>query len=181
MRVGRLYLAALALAIVGVATYAIVPKAKPARPVTEAQIQAMQHAAIARLRFPSDFVRVQKGCSIDRCYLVAKPSTQVVAIMPRLLRADGIEAPAQLRAAEPVAALKLAHWSTASRDPLVIACKTVYSPSRQPIGMCQDAGRIGTTLINVLVAPARGCRHHSCVEPRRTEVVAWAVALPRNS
>jgi hypothetical protein len=100
--------------------------------------------------------------------------------MPGLLRADGIQAPGQLRAAEPVAALKLAHWSIASHDPLVIACKTAHSSSGDPLNVCQDAGRVGTTLINILVTPYRACRNHSCVEPRTTEVVAWSMALPNN-
>src|SRR5579872_6646014 len=112
MRVGRVYLVMLGLAVLGLAAYAFVPKSKPAGPVTEAQVQAMSYAAIQRLHLPREFVRVRKGCSSDRCYLVAKPSTQVAAAMPRLLRADGFGRPGQLRAAEPVAALKLNHWST---------------------------------------------------------------------
>jgi hypothetical protein len=180
MRIGRLYLVALGLAIVGLAAYAIVPKAKPSGPVTEAQMRAMEHAALQRLRLPSDFVRVKKGCSSDRCYLVSSPSTQVVAAMPSLLRADGIQRPGPLRAAEPIAGLKLRHWSTASRDPLVIACTTTHSASGEPLGVCQDAGRVGSALLNVLVTPYRACSTHACVESRVTEVLAWAVALPSN-
>jgi hypothetical protein len=175
-----MYLVVLGLAVLGLAAYAVVPKAKPPGPVTEAQVRAMAQAAIQRLHFPNDFVRVRKGCSSDRCYLVSKPSNQVAAAMPGLLRADGFGGPGQLRAAEPIAALKLSHWSTASRDPLVIACKIVHSASGDALSVCQDAGRVGSTLINVLVTPYRTCRNHACVEPRVTEVVAWVAPLPSN-
>jgi hypothetical protein len=181
MRVGRLYLVALGLAIVGLAAYAAVPKSKPPAPVSDAQARTMALRALHRLRLPSEFVRVAKGCSAGHCYLVAGSSTQVAARMPGLLRAAGLQRPGELRAAEPIAMLKAAHWSTASHDPLVIACKTVYTSSRQPLRICQDAGRIGPTLINVLVTPYRTCRHHTCVKPRLTEVVAWAVTLPKSS
>lgn len=178
MRVGRVYLVMLGLAVLGLAAYALVPKSKPAGPVTEAQMRAMSRAAIQRLNLPGEFVRVRKGCSSDRCYLVSRPSTEIAAAMPTLLRADGFARPGRLRNAEPIAALKLSHWSTASRDPMVIACKTAHSSSGVPLSVCQDAGRVGSTLINLLVTPYRTCQHHSCIEPRVTEVVVWAVPLP---
>lgn len=180
MRVGRLYLVVLGLAVVGLAAYLVVPKAKPRGPVTETQMQAMAHAAVQRLRLPREFVRVRKGCSADRCYLVSKQSTEIIAAMPSLLRADGFQRPGPLRAAEPVAGLKLRHWSTSSSDPLVIACTTTHGTSGGPLGVCQDAGRVGSTLLNVLVTPYRACSTRACVEPRVTEVLAWAVALPSN-
>lgn len=180
MRLGRLYVAALCLALVGLVAYTAVPKHATGhpRPASGPQMRAMESAALERLHFPASFVRLSRGCPVGRCYLVRTPATRIVAIMPGLLRSAGLQRAGALRAAEPVAALRQTHWSTAFPDPLVIACKTVYTSARQPLGMCQDAGRFGATLVNVLVTPYAPCHQRSCVKPGMTEVIAWSVAFP---
>jgi hypothetical protein len=138
----------------------------------------METAALARLKFPQDFVRRANGCTTARCYVVAAPSQRVVSMMPGLLRSYGLQPPGSLRFAEPIAALKAGHWSTSSRDPLVIACKTSYSSSHAALTSCQDAGRVGDTLVNVLVRPYEPCNKESCAQPTKAEVLAWSAALP---
>jgi len=171
---------ALCLALVAVAAYAVVPRGNGSSQPSQRQILAMQSAALQRLRFPSDFVRLARGCSTDRCYLVAAPASSVAAIMPGLLRTAGIQPPGALRAAEPIAQLRFSHWSTASRDPFVIACKTAYTPTHTALAICQDAGRVGQTLINVLVGPYQPCHTQACSDPSKTEVLAWSAALPNS-
>lgn len=162
-----------------VAAYLAVPKGKTAQPhVSQRQIQAMERAALRRLHLPRDFKRLAKGCEVGLCYQTSAPTGEVEALMPQLLRSAGMQPPGRLRAAEPVALLAAAHWATASRDPLVIACKPVSASPSDPLKMCQDAGRIGPTLVNVLVRPEIACEKRKCVNLRKTDVVAWAVALP---
>ena len=146
--------------------------------VTEQQVLAMQSSALNRLKFPASFVRVQRGCLKGRCYLVASPASRVTTMVPRLLRLAGMQTPGKLLAAEPVAMLRADHWSTASHDPLVVACKTTDTSAQLPLRTCQDGARIGQTLVNVLIAPYRPCGNATCADPRRTEVVTWSVAFP---
>ena len=182
MRFGRPHAVALSIALVGIAAYLAVPKGhtKVAPQISERQLRAMELAAVHRLNLPRAFVRLEKDCMTGRCYLVSTPSTHVAAIMPGLLRAAGFQPVGRLISAEPVAMLKQDHWSTGSRDPLVIACRTEYASSGQPLGVCQDAGRVGPTLINVLVTPYHPCQKQTCADPRRTEVLVWSAAFPTN-
>lgn len=179
MRIGRPYIAVLCLAVVALAVYLVVPKgatkSPPAR--SEAQLHSLELAALGQLRLPRQFVPLRKGCTVERCYVIDRPATEVAAMMPGLLRADGFEPLGRLKAAEPVAMLRLAHWSTASSDPLVVACRRV-SVSGAPLTMCQDAGRVGQTLVNVLASPYQPCHKPSCTDARRTEVQAWSTAFP---
>lgn len=180
VRVGRGYVAALGLAIVALAAVLIAwsGNRRATRPPSARQRSAMEARALQRLSLPARFVPLTRGCLARRCYVVGAPSAQVAAEMPGLLRSAGFERPGPLRAAEPVGLLRKARWSTASRDPLVIACKTLFAPGKGPMMRCQDAGRIGETLVNVLVVPYQSCRTLACADPRRAEVLAWAVAYP---
>jgi hypothetical protein len=141
-------------------------------------MRALETAALKRLKFPSGWARMERGCSPGQCYVVDRPSSTVVAEMPALLRASGIQPPGSFRVAEPVAMLRASHWSTASRDPLVIACRTIQTRGSAGLMVCQDAGRFGPTLVNVLVGPYQPCQKVSCSQPGRTEVHAWSVAYP---
>ena len=105
-------------------------------------------------------------------------ASRVASMMPGLLRSSGIQAPGALRAAEPVSALRAGHWATGFRDPMVIACRTSYTSAKALLTSCQDAGRVGKTLINVLVRPYASCAKQTCVQPGKAEVLAWATALP---
>lgn len=182
VRVGRPYVVALPLVLAVLAALlltGVVHRNAPG-PLTERQILAMETAALKRVKFPQNFVRVERGCTVARCYLVAAPSSQVAAGMPGLLRSSGVQSPGSLRSAEPVAALKAGHWSTDSRDPYVIACKTSFTSTNTPLTRCQDAARVGETLINVLVRPYEPCNKPSCAQTGKAEVLAWSVALPSN-
>lgn len=179
MPIGRPYLVAVGVAILAIAAYLAIPKGKPAQPrASETQIRAMEAAALQRLRLPHEFKRLGNGCPVGLCYAISAPSGEVEALMPRLLRAAGLQPLGPLRAAEPVAQLEASHWSTASRDPLVLACKSISASPTSPLQTCQDAARVGPTLVNVLLRPYIACRKSVCVNLRKTEVVAWAVALP---
>jgi hypothetical protein len=171
------------MAVVALVVGVAIPKGSHSviQPLSGRQILAMETAALRHLSFPQAFVRLDRGCSSRRCYLVASPSTSVAGTVPRLLRSSGIKPPGALRAAEPVSMLRAAHWSTDSSDPLVIACKTTSSSTHSPLIECQDAGRIGQTLINVLIRPYEPCGNQTCLEPGKTEVLAWSVALPNNA
>jgi len=173
---------ALCATLVGLAAFVVAPKGGGSvnQRASERQILAMESAALQRLRFPADFVRIERGCSTARCYLVAGSASRVAATMPGLLRAAGVQPPGGLRTAEPVSLLRRAHWSTASRDPLVIACKTIYTRAERPLTACQDAGRVGQTLINVLIRPYQPCHSRTCSDPSKTEILAWSVAFPNN-
>lgn len=174
--VGRRYLVVLCVAILGLVTYAAIPKHRAARSqVSSSRLHAMEAAALQRLRVPQSFKPMTKGCPIGRCYLAKVPAAKVEAMMPGLLRSAGFQPPGRLLAAEPIAKLKADHWSTASRDPLVIACKRLSTSSLQT---CQDAGRVGPTLLNVLIRPAVTCQKGTCVDLRRAEVITWSAALP---
>jgi hypothetical protein len=148
------------------------------RQATDRQLRSMEAAALKRLKVPSSWVPIQHGCPGGHCYLVAAPSSRVVAQVPGVLRASGIQPPGSLRAAEPVALLRASHWSTASTDPLVVACKTIHAGSANGLAVCQDAGRVGPTLINVLVGPYQPCHRVTCSDPGKTKVYAWSVAYP---
>lgn len=141
----------------------------------------MEAAALSRLSLPRSYVRVEHGCAATRCYVVPLPAARVAAALPGLMRAAGIQAPGQLKSAEPIAQLRSAHWIVGSRDPLVLACKTVGTKAgwRQPV--CQDAGRVGPTLVNVLVEPYQACHRPSCTDLGRSEVLTWAVAFPKSA
>lgn len=180
MALGRGFLAALCLALVALVAFVAVSNGgrQLNQQASERQMAAMQSAAMKRLDFPGDFVRIDRGCSVSDCYLVASPASRVAAIVPRLLRAAGVQPPGRLLAAEPVSMLRLDHWSTTSSDPLVIGCKTTYTSADRPVSKCQDAGRVGQTLINVLIAPDQPCHDNTCSNPAKTEVFAWAVAFP---
>lgn len=149
------------------------------RPSSPRQTQAMEAAALARLALPKGYVRLSHGCAASRCYVVGQPATRVAAALPGLMRGAGIKPPGQLRSAEPIAQLRSAHWVTGSNDPLVIACKTVAAKSGWHEPVCQDAGRVGPTLVNVLVEPYQPCHRPSCTQLGRSEVLAWAVAFPK--
>lgn len=180
VRVGRWYVAALGVAIVSLGAFFLASSGNhsASRPPTARQLAALESDALRRLDFPSAFVPLRRGCLAKRCYLVSAPAAQVAARMPGLLRSAGFASAGELRVAEPVAMLRQAHWSTNSRDPLVIACKTTSVPGKGPMTQCQDAGRIGQTLVNVLVMPFQPCSSQSCADPRRAEVLAFAVAYP---
>lgn len=179
MLIQRRYVVALGVAILAIAAYVAVPKGTPRPPqVSPRQIRAMEQAALQRLRLPHDFKRVDRGCPVGRCYLTSTPAAEVVTLMPELMRSGGIQPLGRLRAAEPVAQLRAAHWSTASRDPLVIACKHLSTSPPGMLETCQDAGRVGPTVINVLVRPDVACHNRVCVNLRKTDVVTWSVALP---
>lgn len=173
---GRRFVVVLCVAVLALVAYVAVPKHTSGHPqVSARQLHAMELAALQRLRLPQSFKAVGKGCHTGRCYLVDAPAAEVEAMMPGLLRSAGFQAPGRLLAAEPLAALRADHWSTASRDPLVMACKRV---STSPVETCQDAGRIGSTLVNVLVRPAVACKKGSCVALRKAEVITWSAAVP---
>lgn len=138
----------------------------------------MQSSALARLHLPAAYVRTKTRCAASRCYVVASPSSRVAALMPGLLRSAGFQSPGRLKVAEPTALLRLTHWSIGSSDPYVVACKTVDTTAKAKLGVCQDAGRVGSTLVNVLVEPYQSCREPRCTEPGRTEVLTWSVANP---
>jgi hypothetical protein len=171
--VGGLALVALAASIASLGRGSSAPKQ-----VTAGQIRALEAAALQQLKFPSDFVRTERGCSSGRCYLVAAPSTQVAGEVPGMLRASGLKPPGSFRAAEPVAQLKAARWTTTSPDPLVVACKAIPTQGTAALVVCQDGGRFGPTLVNVLVGPYQPCHNVTCSDPRKTEVHAWSVAYP---
>ena len=173
-------MAALCLILVGLAAYVVAPKGGrgASQHASARQLLAMQSAALGRLRFPGDFVPIDRGCVGGRCYFVAAPAGRVAAIVSGLLRSVGVQPPGRLKAAEPVSLLRLAHWSTTSADPLVVACRTGYTPARMPLSECQDGGRVGQTLVNILIRPYQPCHNRSCSDPTRTEVFAWAIALP---
>ena len=178
----RRYLVALGLVVVGLLAFLVSWSrsggSNAARHVTERQMHVLETAALNRLKFPGGWVRIKRGCPAGRCYLVAAPSSTVVAQMPGLLRASAIEPPGSFRAAEPVSLLKASHWSTNSRDPLVIACKTISTRGVGGLAVCQDAGRFGPTLVNVLVGPYQPCHKITCSDPGRTKVYAWSAAYP---
>ncbi len=180
MPVRRSYLVALGAAILAIAAYVAIPsQSAPSPPhLTSGQEHAMEAAALRRLGLPSSFKPISRGCSIGHCYLVKAPASAMEALMPHLMRSAGMQPLGRLRSAEPLAQLKAAHWSTASSDPLVIACKRISaSPSDAP-SACQDAARIGPTLVNALIRPSVVCRKQACVDQGLTEVVTWAVAYP---
>lgn len=177
--VGRAYLAALCAAIVAVVVYVAVPKHAAKQPqLSSSQLHAMEVAALQRLRLPHSFKRIDKPCPVGRCYLADARATQVEAMMPRLLRSAGFEPPGRLLAAEPLAKLRADHWSTDSRDPLVMACKRTSTSGTTALTTCQDAGRIGSTLVNVLVRPVTACHKSTCVDLGKAEVITWSAALP---
>jgi hypothetical protein len=178
--VRRPYVVALCLAIaaVGAGFASGMGHSKAKRAPAERQLRAMEAAALTRLKFPQDFVRRTHACTTARCYVVAASSQRIASMMPGLLRSYGFQAAGSLRFAEPIAALKAGHWSTSSRDPLVIACKTSHSSSHAALISCQDAGRFGDTLVNVLVRPYEPCNKESCAQSTKTEVLAWSAALP---
>src|SRR5207248_4432582 len=101
------------------------------------------------------------------------------AIVPGLLRSAGVQPPGRLAQAEPVAQLRRAHWSTTTRDPLVVACKPTHIAGTT-LTQCQDAGRVGPTLINVLITPYHRCQDHTCAELNKTYVYAWSMEFPDN-
>jgi hypothetical protein len=176
--VGRRYLAVLGVAILAFIAYAAIPKHRGERSqVSSSRLHAMELGALQRLRLrlPESFKPVSKGCPIGRCYLASMPAPEVEAMMPGLLRSAGFQPPGRLLTAEPIAKLRADHWSTASRDPLVMACKRT---STSILETCQDAGRTGSTLVNVLVRPAVACQHRTCVDVRKAEVITWSAALP---
>jgi hypothetical protein len=176
--VGRRYAVALCVAILAFVAYLAVPKHNAGRPqLSSSQLHAMEVAALQRLRLPQSFKRIGKGCHFGRCYLANAPASEVEAMMPGLLRSAGFQPPGGLIAAEPLAQLRADHWSTASRDPLVMACKRSTSRT-SPLETCQDAGRIGSTLLNVLVRPAMACQKGTCVELPKAQVITWSAALP---
>jgi hypothetical protein len=183
VRIGRWYIAALGLAIVALGAFLLAwsGQAKPTRAPTARELARLETGALRRFRLPGRFVPLTRGCLARRCYFVAMPSAQVAAEMPALLRARGFERPGRLRLAEPVALLRQSHWSTASRDPLVIACKTTYVPGKGRLTRCQDAGRTGETLLNVLIVPFQPCRSQACADPHASEVLTSAVADPTTS
>lgn len=167
------------MAILAFVAYVAVPKHNAARPqLSASQLHAMEVAALQRVRLPESFKRISKGCHIGRCYLANAPASEVEAMMPGLLRSAGFQPPGGLLAAEPIAKLRAEHWSTASRDPLVMACKRISTRGTSPLETCQDAGRIGSTLLNVLVRPVMACLKGSCVDLRKAQVITWAAALP---
>lgn len=168
----------LAVAALGVSVVVIRHSGSATAQPSERQLLAMQSAALGRLKLPDDFVPLSRGCTTDRCYLVAAPASDVTRLMPTLLRSAGIQPAGSLRAAEPVGLLKLAHWSTDSRDPLVIACKAIDTPAQRELSTCQDGGRVGQTLVNVLVKPYEPCNRQACTESGTTEVLTWATAFP---
>ena len=179
MPLRRRYVVLLGLAVVALVVSLAVSAGGGSKPPTDRQLLAMELDALRRLRFPAEFVPTVNGCPRGRCYLVGRPADQVVADIPGLLRKSGIQPPGALRVAEPIALLKQGHWSTASRDPYVIACKTTSSPGQTPLTECQDAGRVGDlTLVNVLTAPYEACHRATCQDPRRTLVIAWSAAFP---
>jgi hypothetical protein len=144
------------------------------------QTRAMEASALRRLTFPRDFVRLAKGCPTAACYVVGRPAARVATLLPGMMRAAGIQAPGRLKFAEPLAQLRSAHWVTSSSDPLVLACKTVSTQSGWHEPVCQDAGRVGSTLVNVLVEPYQPCHQPSCTQLGRSEILTWAVALPES-
>jgi hypothetical protein len=178
--VQRRFLMAAGLALLAlVASIAFLGRGSSApKRVTAAQIRSLEVAALQRLKFPSEFVRTTRGCPRGSCFLVDAPSTQVAAEVPALLRASGMKPPGSFRAAEPVALLKAAHWTTTSPDPLVVACKAIPVRGTGALVACQDGGRFGPTLVNVLVGPYQRCQKGTCSGPRKTEVQAWSVAYP---
>jgi hypothetical protein len=139
----------------------------------------MEASALARLNLPPSFVRLAKGCPTARCYVVGRPAERVAAMLPAMMRAAGIRPPGRLKSAEPLAQLRSAHWIVGSSDPLVMACKTVSTKAGWHQPVCQDAGRVGPTLVNVVVEPYQPCHQPSCTQLGRTEVLTWAVAVPR--
>jgi hypothetical protein len=178
VRVRPQYVIAAIVATLAIAvTYAAVqtgntrPKQASAR-----QIRAMEQAALRRLKLPAGFKRIVSGCKIGQCYLTSASASEVETLIPRLMGAAGMRPVGSLRAAEPVAALRASHWSTTSRDPLVIACRPLFLPAGGHIETCQDAARIGSTLINALTRPYFACQRRVCA--RRTELVTWAVTFP---
>jgi hypothetical protein len=174
-------LLALCVAILAIVAYAAVPNHKAARQQASpsaSQLHAMEVAALNRLRFPNTFSRLSKPCPIGRCYIANAPVAEVEAMMPHLLRAAGFRPPARLLAAEPIAKLKADGWTTQSPDPLVMACKRVSTSATSPVETCQDAGRVGPTLVNVLVRPAAPCHKGACLALGKAEVIAWSAALP---
>ena len=173
LTVGGLALLALVASIAFLGMGSSAPK-----PATARQIRGLETAALQRLKFPSDFVRTEKGCLDGTCYLVGAPSTQVAGEVPGLLRGLGMKPPGSFRAAEPVALLKAAHWTTTSSDPLVVACKAIPAHGTGALVVCQDGGRFGSTLVNVLVGPYQPCHKVTCSDPRKTLVHAWSVAYP---
>jgi hypothetical protein len=174
------YLVVLGVAVLGlVGTMMLWTRSSNAPPqITAGQERAMEARALDRLKFPSGWARTRQGCLTGRCYLVAAPSSSVAAMMPALLRLWGVKPPGSLRAAEPVALLKADHWSTDSHDPLVIACKAIHGRATGELAVCQDAGRVGPTLVNVLIGPYQSCHNVTCSDPAKTEVAAWSVAYP---
>jgi hypothetical protein len=174
-------LLALCVAILAIVAYAAVPKHKAARQPaspSSSQLHAIEVAALNRLRFPSSFTRLAKPCPIGRCYIANAPVAEVEAMMPRLLRAAGFKPPGSLLAAEPIAKLRADGWTTQSHDALVMACKRVSTSTTSPVETCQDAGRVGPTLVNVLVRPAVPCHKGACLALGKAEVIAWSAALP---
>lgn len=146
--------------------------------MTAHQAQALQTAALDGLALPHSYVRL-KHCAAARCYVVGGPATRVAAALPALMRAARIQPPGQLKSAEPLAQLRSAHWVMSSNDPLVLACKNVSVTSGWHEPVCQYAGRVGPTLVNVLVEPYQSCHRPSCTELGRSEVLTWAVAYPK--
>jgi hypothetical protein len=176
---GRRYAVALCVAILAFVAYLAVPKHNAGHPqLSSSQLHSMEVAALQRLRLPKSFIRIGKGCHIGRCYLANASAPEVEAMMPGLLRSAGFRPPGKLLAAEPIARLRAEHWSTASRDPLIMACKRVATSGTSPLETCQDAGRIGSTLLNVLVRPVTACQKSSCVDLRKAQVITWSAALP---
>jgi hypothetical protein len=177
--VGRRYVVALCVAILAIVAYAAVPRHKTAQPqASSGHLHAMEVAALNRLRLPHNFTRLTKGCAIGRCYLANAPVAAVQTMMPTLLRTAGFKPPGSLLAAEPISKLKADGWTTHSSDPLVMACKHISTSSISPIEKCQDAGRVGPTLVNVLVRSAKPCHKGACLALTKAEVITWSAALP---
>lgn len=183
MSIHRSYAVALGLVIIAavVALATSSHSSSKSKALTKQQIAALEASTLQRVKFPSDFVRVERGCSRGRCYIVNTSPSHVVATVPALLRSAGFQPVGSLRAAEPIALLKKAHWTTTNADPLTIACRTQYTVNHTPETECQDAGRIGQTLVNVLVGPYHLCDSRSCAgQPSKTGVLAWAVTIPNS-
>jgi hypothetical protein len=183
VRVGRSYLAVLGVAVVALAAALIADVGGSAsnKPLTAHQMMALELGALQRVKFPSSFVSTRQGCMTGRCYVVAAPSSRLATLMPGIMRAHRVQPPGALRSAEPITALRKAHWSTASADPYVVACKTGYTPSHAAMTSCQDGYRVGQTLVNVLVSPYQPCANHACSDPSKSLVSEWSVTLPTTS
>lgn len=181
MSLRRPYAAALGLAVIAaIVGLAISSSSKSTKPLTDKQIAALEAAAIQRVKLPASFVRVRHGCAQARCYTVDAPPSDVVPAVPRLLRSAGFQPLGSLSATEPVGLLEHTGWR-ASSDPMVVACRTIRAPNHTSVSECQEAGRVGQTLLNVLIEPEVSCNAHACAQKLRTRILAWAVTVPSST